>query len=1076
MQLSKALATSLHCAVYGAVLSLFAPTLQQTATAGGIPTSANVNRIASGSNASKTPGSPAPVQKTFKIVGVVTDSKTGDPLVGATIKLLGTSVGAVTDVDGRFEIQAAKRSTLEVSYLGYTTKKIKLSDVKVLSITLSDDVQTLEGAVITAFGTTQKKETVTGSIQTVRPADLKVPATNLSTAFAGRLSGVIAYQRSGEPGNNGANFFVRGISTMSGATSPLIVMDGVEISHADLNAIDPEIIESFSVLKDATATAMYGTRGANGVLIIKTKSGADLDHPIIGLRVENWINTPTKRPRTVDGVTFMRMYNEAVTNQQSGDVLYSEDKINGTIKKLNPYVYPNVDWYKEIFKEVTWNQRANFNVRGGTAKITYFMNINASHETSMLRDVSGKYFSYHNGTSYMKYAFQNNVDFHLSKTATLALHLNVQMNNMHGMLVNDKGDGLKKVFDGIMGANPVDFPIMYPKGNDEWYHWGSLQAGNYNPDNPMALATTGYRDVFESTVVANLNYDQKLDFITKGLSFKALFSFKNWTKNHKYRVQNYNRYQLTDYAANGAAEGGYDMTIKPIGVPQKYLLNNYFGTSGDRRYYFQAFLDYNRRFGDHNVGGMILFNIDEYNSNVNFDFLSSLPKRRMGFAARASYDYKSRYLLELNAGYNGSESFAKGHRWGFFPSVSLGWNVGEEAFFEPIKKFVQQLKLRGSYGLVGNDQVEKARFAYQAIVNLTGSPSYTTGYGGQGRTLSGPAFNRFENPNLTWEVGHKLNVGIDLRLFDALNITVDAFQEIRDHIFQAKGSIPNYFGTAATTIYGNLAKVKNWGIDLATNYGKKINDNWSVEFRGTFTFARNKVLEYDEAADTRPALRQVGRSLNTYLGYVADGLYIDEADIAHSPKSTLGNIAIAPGDVKYKDQPDQNGEYDGKIDANDRVPIGRPYIPEIVYGFGPSISYKKWDLSFFFQGQANVSLMMSDFEPFGTQSKRNVLQWIADDYWSKDNQNPNARYPRLTKYNNHNNMQASTYWLRNAAFLRLKNLEVGYKFKFGRIYASATNIVTFSGFKLWDPEMGGGAGMSYPLQRTFNIGLQLTFK
>ena len=995
--------------------------------------------------------------------------------MGATIKVAGTNDGTTTDVDGRFEIRASKGATLEVSYLGYTSKKIKVTDVKVLTITLSDQAQMLEGAVITAFGTAQKKETVTGSIQTVRPTDLKVPATSLSTAFAGRLSGVIAYQRSGEPGNNGANFFVRGVSTMSGATSPLIVMDGVEISQGDLNAIDPEIIESFSVLKDATATAMYGTRGANGVLIIKTKSGADLDRPVIGVRVESWVNTPTKVPKTVDGVTFMRMYNEAVRNQNSGDLLYSDDKINGTMQGLNPYVYPNVDWYNELFKSATWNQRANFNVRGGTSKITYFMNINASHETSMLKDVSSKYFSYDNATSYMKYAFQNNVDFNISKNSKLSLHLNVQLTNMHGMLTNKKGDGIEDVFKAIMGTNPVDFPITYPKQGEEWYRWGGLLAGNYNPVNPVAEASAGYRDDFSSTVVANINFDQKLDFITKGLSFKTLFSFKNWTLNNKYRVQRYNRYQLTDYAANPSADGGYDFTTKPIANPEKYILENHFYTKGDRRYYFQTYLDYNRAFGDHTLSGMLLFNIDEYNLNVNSDLLSSLPKRRMGLAARLSYDYKYRYMVEVNAGYNGSESFAKGHRWGFFPSISLGWNVSEEPFFEPLKNTVKQLKLRASYGLVGNDQVKDQRFAYQAIVELGKTEGFTSGYGSQTRERKGPVFKRFENNNLTWEVGHKLNVGFDLNVMD-IKLTVDAFREIRSNIFQQKGSIPNYFGTASTVIYGNLAKVKNWGIDLAADYGKNITKDLSVEFRGTFTFARNKVLEYDEAADTRPALRQVGRSLNTYMGYVANGLYIDDADIANSAKSTIGNIAIAPGDVKYVDQPDQNGEYDNKIDANDRVQLGYPHVPEIIYGFGPSISYKKWDFSFFFQGQANVSLMMKDFEPFGTQSKKNVLQWIADDYWGKDNQNPNARYPRLTKYNNHNNMQESTYWLRNAAFLRLKSLEVGYKFKFGRVYASATNLANFSAFKLWDPEMGDGAGMSYPLQRTFNIGLQLTFK
>jgi TonB-linked SusC/RagA family outer membrane protein len=386
------------------------------------------------------------------------------------------------------------------------------------------------------------------------------------------------------------------------------------------------------------------------------------------------------------------------------------------------------------------------------------------------------------------------------------------------------------------------------------------------------------------------------------------------------------------------------------------------------------------------------------------------------------------------------------------------------------------LKLRGSYGLVGNDQVGSERFAYMAIVNLTDSPSYTTGYGSSTESHSGPTFKRFANDALTWEIGHKFNIGMDLQLFNSLNITLDAFQEIRSNIFQQRGSIPNYLGTAGTAIYGNFAKVKNWGFDLAVDYGKVFNKDLTVQFKGTFTFARNKVLEYDEAANTRPALRQVGRKLNTIMGYVANGLYIDEGDIAHNPTSSLGNIAIAAGDVKYVDQPDEKGQYDGKIDSNDRVALGYPTIPEIIYGFGPSVQYKNWDFSVFFQGQANVSLMMSGFEPFGTQSKNNVLQWIADDYWSPDNQNPNAKYPRLTKSNNNNNTQSSTYWLRNAAFLKLRTAEIGYKFKFARIYLSGNNLLTFSPFKLWDPEMGGGKGMSYPLQRTFNLGIQLSFK
>lgn len=1013
-------------------------------------------------------------QKKNKIIGVITDSKTGESIIGATVQIVGTNHGVITDADGKFEIAALPKDYIQISYIGYVTKKIKVGNQKVISVTLSEDVKQLGEVVVTAFGTGQKKETITGSIQSVRPSDLLTPSPNLSTSFAGRLSGVIAYQRSGEPGNNSANFFIRGVATMSGATSPLIILDGVEVSQGDLNSLDPEVIESFSVLKDATASAMYGTRGANGVLIIKTKSGADLERPVIGVRVEAYVNTPIQKPEIVDGPTYMRMFNEAVTNQGTGIALYSEDKINGTINHLNPYIYPDVDWYKEIFKDATFNQRANFNVRGGTSKITYFMNINMSHETGMLKNRSSDFFSYKNNIDYMKYAFQNNVDFHLSKSSTISLHLNVQLKDMHAPITSGKGGGVKDMFSAVMGANPVDFPVMYPQGADSWYHWGGIRAGSSNIENPVALASIGYKDMFQSTVVANVNWDQKLNFITKGLSFKALVSFKNYTANDTYRLQGYNQYQLTDY--NKTEDGTYEFVDSPLGEPGYHTMGASFHTGGNRRLYIQGYFNYERKFRKHNVSGMLLYNQDEYNTNVDTNLISSLPKRKMGVAARLSYDYAHRYMIEANAGYNGSESFAKGHRWGFFPSISAGWNISEESFWKSFKSVVSSFKIRGSYGLVGNDQIGGNRFAYLAIVGLHGSPEYITGYGGNRVILSGPTYDRFQNDELTWEVGHKLNIGVDLQFFNSLNLTIDGFREIRDHIFQQKGSIPNYLGTAKTKIYGNFAKVKNSGFELALDCGKRVDRNFSIQAKGTFTYAHNKVLAYDEAEGLRPTMSQVGRSLYTYFGYVADGLYIDEADIKNSPQSTLGNIAIAPGDVKFVDQPDADGKYDGKITEDDRVQLGYPSVPEIIYGFGPSMKWKKWDFSFFFQGQAHVSLMMSGFEPFGTQGRSNVLKWIASDYWSKENQNPDARYPRLTQSNNRHNMKASSYWLRNASFLKLKNVEIGYTLKYARIYLSGTNLLTFAPFKLWDPEMGGGAGMSYPTQRAFNVGIQLTFK
>ena len=1018
---------------------------------------------------SEAPQAQTAQPSTGTLIGMVVDDS-GEPLIGASIKVEGVKIIAVTDANGEFILKDVKlNSKVTASYVGYNPETLEWTGGS-LRFVLKENSQALEEVVVTAFGAGQKKESLTGAVQSVKPSDLKVPSANLSNSFAGRLAGVVSYQRSGEPGSNGSNFYIRGIATISGVTSPLIVLDGVEVSSADLNALDPDVIESFSILKDATATAMYGSRGANGVMIVKTKTGADLDKPIITVRAEAYVTTPTKIQKFVDGPTYMRMYNEAVTNQGTGDVLFTKEQIRNTANGVNKYLFPNVDWYNEIFREMAFNQKATFNIRGGTNKITYFMNLTVNHETGMLKDVAKQYYSYGNNINLTKYAFQNNIDFNMSKSSKISLHLNTQLNNYSGPANN-----VASIFTSIMNNNPVDFPITFPYNEDgDWAHWGILAGSNtQGVNNPMATATSGYQDYFESTVIANINFVQNLDVITPGLNFNAMLSFKNWSYTTRTRTQSStNSYAISSWQQN--PDGSYSYDISPIHEPNKPVLSTSSGTTGDRRFYFQTYFSYDRSFGDNNVSGMVLFDLNDYNVNAPQSLIASLPQRKMGFAFRATYNYAYRYLLEFNAGYTGSENFAKKHRWGFFPSGSIGWNIANEPFWESIQNTVSTLKLRASYGLVGNDQFSDARFLYLAQVNLTGSAAYQTGYGNYQTEMSGPTYDRFQNDNITWEVGHKLNVGVDVSLWNSLNVTLEGFHETRKNIFQQKNSIPNYFGTSGTTIYGNLAEVKNWGFEASVDWLQKFGD-WTVAFKGTFTFARNKISKYDEGAGTRPALQNVGKKLNTIYGYVSDGLYVDYADIANSATSTLGNIAIAPGDIKYIDQPDAFGNYDGVITSDDRVALGYPTVPEIIYGFGPSITWKNWDFSFFFQGVANTSLMIYGFEPFGTQYNRNVLSWIADDYWSQSNQNPNASYPRLTKYNNNHNTQYSDFWLRNGSFLKLKNIELGYTFKTARFYISAANVCTFAPFKLWDPEMGSGSALAYPTQRTFNVGVQVKF-
>lgn len=1009
-------------------------------------------------------------QKKRLLQGLVKDEQ-GNPIIGASIQLKNTGTGVITDLDGLFQIQVTdKNSVIVISYIGYVTQEISVGDRSSITVQLKEDTKSLEEVVVTAFGATQKKETMVGSIQQVRPAELKVPSSSLSTSFAGRMAGVIAIQRSGQPGADGADFWIRGKSTFGDATGVLIVLDGVEISSSDLNALDPEVIESFSILKDATATAMYGTRGANGVMIVTTKSGQDLLKPIINFRLETSMSQLTSVPEMVGGVDYMKLYNEALTTRGITTGLYDDTKIRATEQGLNPLVYPNVDWYNEMFNKNAFAQRFNFNIRGGKKAVTYFMSASVKHDAGNLKSLSKDYFSYNNNINVMRYDFVNNLSIKATNTTKISLGLNVSLRDWKG-----PSAGVDEIFSMSREASPVDFPIVYPARNDKEIYtlWGGMSGGIYNNGyrNPVAEYVVGYKKQFASTVNANIRLDQDLKMVTKGLKLHVLASFKNWSKTETTRKAGYNQFEIDQY---NEATGEY--TLSRVGNEQKTALNTEGAATGDRRIFIQAYLDYKRKFGVHDVNAMLLYNQDQLDNNKPDNLLSSLPRRKQGIAARLSYAYDDRYLAEVNFGYNGSENFAKNNRFGFFPSIALGYNISQEKFWEPISNVISHFKLRGSYGLVGNDGINE-RYAYlEDIVLSSDKWKYTTGVN-QNVNLQGPVWNRYYNPNLTWEVGKKLNVGFDMQLFHQVNLNFDVFKEIRSKIYMQKvNTLPDFIGTGETKIYENSGKMKNVGFDIALDYNKQITKDFFLSFKGTLTYAHNTILERDEPPfQLYPNLSSVGYSRGQHLVYVADGLFRDQADVDSHAEQTLGYIP-QPGDIKYVDQPDANGNCDGIINTNDRVYMGYPEDPEIVYGFGPSMKYKNWDFSFFFQGAARTSILMSGFHPFGKNATRGVMKFIADDYWSESNPNPNAAYPRLTRDTNANNTVNSSYWLRNGAFLKLKNAEIGYTFKMFRAYLNGSNLLTFSPFKHWDPEMGGGSGMKYPTQRVFNIGIQFTFK
>lgn len=662
------------------------------------------------------------------VSGTVTDAATGEPLIGATVQVKGVTIGTTTDLNGMFSINLpANRKTLLFSYVGYEAQEIAVGRENYLNVALKQDANALDEVVVVGYGQ-QKKGMLVSSVQSIAPAELRMPSSSLSTGFAGRLAGVIAVQRNGQPGADQADFWIRGISTFGSATKPLIILDGVAIDANELNGLDPEIIESFSVLKDATATALYGSRGANGVMIVTTKNGKNLDKPVINFRFETALSTPTSRPETVDAVTYMQMYNESVLTRGTGQIPYTQAKIDGTRAGSNKYIYPDVDWYDEMFKNLAVNENFNFNIRGGSSRVDYFMSATVRHEEGMLKNLSRDYFSYNNNYSVWRYAFQNNVNVNLTKSTKVSLKINTQLRDTHGPVKSSEN-----IFGMIMNGNPADMPITFPDDPTvNHIRWG----GKAMVKNPVAEMVTGYKDEFQSVLNANLSLDQNFDFITEGLSASALISFKNYSYTQTSRSAGYNSYEISGTHTGDDGLEDYDLEIR--GNEQSTTLATSSSTDGDRKIYIQGMINYNRSFGRHDVSAMVVYNQEETALGNPGSLFSSLPKRKQGLAGRLTYGYDNRYLIEANFGYNGSENFAEGRRFGFFPSVAVGYVVSQEKFWAPIKKAVSYFKLRGSYGLVGNDS-EETRFMYMSDLSLSGA-GYTTGADGE-YTLSGPVYN-----------------------------------------------------------------------------------------------------------------------------------------------------------------------------------------------------------------------------------------------------------------------------------------------------------------------------------------------
>ncbi len=1017
------------------------------------------------------------LQEKKRISGSVVDEN-GEPLPGTTVTIEGTTRGVITGADGTFSLEVIPSNILVISFIGKETQKVPVGNRVLFNITMQKQTEQLEDVTVVAFAK-QKKESVIASITTIQPDELKLPSSNLTASLAGKMSGIISYQRSGEPGEDNAQFFVRGVTTFGYKKDPLILIDGVELTSEDLARMQPDDIASFSIMKDATATSLYGARGANGVIYVTTKEGRE-GRARVNLRYETSLSRPTQNIELADPITYMQMHNEAVkTRDPLGLLPYSLEKIDKTIAGADPILYPTTDWYDELFKDYTINHRLNFSVNGGGKVARYYLAATMNRDYGML-EVDDRN-NFNNNIDLKKYNLRANINLNLSETTKAKFIFNTTFDDYTGPI-----DGGSAMYNKVMRTNPVYFRPYYEPDEDNQYTkhilFGNYGNGDYY--NPYADMVKGYKDYSTNRVLAQFEISQDLGVLLEGLSIRAM--------------GNANRYSFFEVSRS------YDpFYYRPIADPlnnQPYLLTplniedgteylNYDPGSKDiiSSYYVESVVQYNREFKEkHGVSGLLVFTMrEELFANAG-NLQLSLPYRNLGVSGRFTYAYDSRYFTELNFGYNGSERFSEAERFGFFPSAGVGWIVSNEEFM-PAKNVITLLKLKATYGLVGNDAIGSPsdRFFYLSQVNMNDaarSIPFGTYYD---YSKTGVSIDRYSNDLITWETAKKLNFGIELGLFDKLMIQADVFRDLRYNILMDRIQLAS-MGLEAP-VKANVGEALSEGIDISLDYNDYITKDFWIQGRANFTYAHSEITKAEEPDYSEtPWLSKVGRPIQQSWGYVAERFFVDQREVDNSPEQTFGEYT--GGDIKYKDI---NG--DDRISGLDIVPIGYPTTPEIVYGVGISMGYKSFDFSCFFQGLARESFWISPYwtAPFldvdGTgsvTSNNQLIEAYADSYWSEENRDVNALWPRLSTYVINNNNRTSTQFMRDGSFLRLKQLEIGYslprslvakaKISSCRIYISGVNLLTFSSFKLWDPEMGGN-GLGYPIQMVINGGVQLSF-
>ena len=997
-------------------------------------------------------------QQTISVKGNVRD-QSGEPMAGVNVIVEGTTIGTMTDSNGNFTLNVPSTSIkIKFSYIGYEDQIVLIKNNRNLNITLNENSEMLDEVQIIGYGT-QKKITVTGAVSSVGTKDiLKSPVPNVAQALTGKVPGLSTIQYSGQPGADDPAIFVRGIGSLDAKrAAPLVMVDGVERSFFRL---DPNEIENITVLKDASATAVFGVRGANGVILVTTKRGEE-GKAQISVSTSASLQKPIRLYEYANSYDYAVAFNEKLTNDGASPV-FGEKILDAFKNHTDPLLYPDMDWMELILKPTSFQSQHNLSISGGTDRVRYFTSVGILTQNGLFRSFDA---GYNSNFTYNRYNYRANLDIDVTRSTLLKI-------NLGGRLEDTKEPNTKSnLFTFLTRVTPFGGAGLY---DGKWIHtspdnigWdkGALE----NADAFECFFGKGYNQRIYNEINLDLSLQQKLDFLTKGLSLNIKGSYNSGYTHRKNRYK-----EIPYYTAHRDPETNELFFRKFREESQLYFEES---TDRGRNWYLEGSLNYDRKFGKHQVGALILYNQwrDQYPDPAQFDYVS-IPRGYVGLVGRATYNFDNRYMVDFNVGYNGSENFAPGHRYGIFPAFSAGWILSEEKFMKN-QSFINYLKIRGSYGIVGNDLMNtKSRFFYLPDAYNPYGTSYNFGVDVSGNR-DGATELQMGNPLVSWEKAGKQNYGLDFSILDEhLSGSFDYFIEKRHDILTTRNTAPNFIAITMPVV--NIGKVDNKGFELVLKWNHSIGD-FKYWINGNLSYAKNKIVYKDEIPHKYPWLYETGQSVGQPFGFIFDG-FVTEADL-ESGKLPDHKLDLKPGDAKYKDL---NG--DNIIDDNDQCPIGNPIYPQLTAGITAGFEYKGFDFSMLWAGSGKVSRFISAGlrVPFGG-GNYGLLQYMIDDHWTPETAET-AKTPRFSGAANANNYtRNSTLWLKDASYIRLKNVQIGYTFKGEwmkkihlknmRIYASGENLLTFDHLKIADPEATDDKQFQYPLQMIFNIGLNLNF-